>query len=101
MDQLSQFGVRMIALNKDNADIATSMNSMKVSYFADITGDDIVCTETVATAGVNEYQVVLTVTSTYTQSRVLDFTDTIESKIAAFNESNSNFIDCTLALTAQ
>lgn len=101
MDQMAQYAVRMIALDRDNADIATSLNSMKVSYFADITGDDISCTEAVATTGVNEYQVVLAIRATYAQSRVLNFTDTIEAKIATFNESNSNFINCTLNLSAQ
>lgn len=100
-DLLAQYGVRMIALGRDDADIASSMNNMKVDYFADIAGTDIVCSETVATTGVNEYQVVLTVTATYTNTRVITYNDTIQSKIAAFNETNSNFINCTLALTAQ
>ncbi len=100
-DMLAQFGARMIALDRSNASIAQSMNNMKISYFADIAAGDINCTTTASTPGVNEYQVVLTITSTYTQSRVMNFNDTIESKMATFNEINSDFIDCTLSLSAQ
>jgi len=96
MDQMTQYAARMIALNKDHTDIASSMNSMKVNYFADITADDINCIEI---AGGNEYQVVLTLTSTYTQSNILNFANTIESKIATFNETSAKSINCTLNLT--
>lgn len=101
MDLMSKYSTRMISLDKDYDDIAASLNNMKASYFAAILSSDIVCTEELPISGVNEYQVLVNITSKYNNSSILSFTDTISSKVAAFNEKNANFINCTIALRAQ
>ena len=101
MDLMSKYSTRMISLDKDYDDIAASLNNMKASYFASILSSDIVCTEELPSNGVNEYQVLVNINSKYNNSSILSFTDTISSKVAAFNEKNANFINCTIALRAQ
>lgn len=93
-DTLAQQGARLIALGKSNADIAAALNTMKVSYYATIDADDIVCTEVVDTS----YQIILNVTSTYTDAKVLTISD-ITAKAATFNETNSNEITCDIVLS--
>lgn len=97
-DVLAHYGSRMIALGNTEADVATKLNNIKIDYFATIAGADINC-NTANAAADEEYQVVFTVTSTYTDAKVLTFTDTITSKVATFNEKSSDYITCTLALT--
>ena len=44
VDIMSQYSARMIAIGKTDAEIATQLNSMKLSYFSNIVASDISCT---------------------------------------------------------
>ena len=94
-DSLAQQGARLIALGRDTTEVAESLNNIKNLYYANIIADDIVCDEIVAT----NYQVIFNVVSTYNDTKVLTFADSIHSKVAVFNETNSNEITCTLTLS--
>jgi len=94
-DTLAQQGARMIALGKTNDEVAESLNNIKNIYYADVSGGDITCVEVTATS----YQVIFNVVSTYTDARILTISDSIFSKVAVFNESDSNEITCTLTMT--
>lgn len=100
-DLISKYAARMIALDKNKVDIATTLNSIKVPYFDDITSADFICTKETPTTGVNEYKVTLEVSAAYSYSIVLDFNDTIVSKVSTFNEIDEDFVDCKLALRAK
>ncbi len=94
-DTLAQQGARMIALGKTNDEVAESLNNIKNIYYSDVSGEDITCVEVTATS----YQVIFNVVSTYTDARILTISDSIFSKVAVFNESDSNEITCTLTMT--
>ena len=91
-DTLAQQGARMIALGKTNSEVTTTLNNMRNQYYAVISDADITCDEVVASS----FQVIFNVVSTYSDTKVLTFTNTINSKVAAFNEINENEITCTL-----
>jgi len=93
-DALAQQGARMKALGRTDDEIATSLNNIRNVYYAQIAEDDISCVEVVDTS----YQVVFNVNSAYTNTKILTFDDLIYAKAAAFNETNSNEITCTLTL---
>jgi len=95
-DTLAQQGARMISLGRTNDEVADSLNNIRNPYYALIAGDDISCVEVTAT----NYQVIFNVSSTYSDTKILTFNDTIFSKAAAFNDTNSNEITCTLALSS-
>lgn len=94
-DVIAQIGARMVSLGRTNTQVASSLNNIKSKYYATINADDIVCTEVAATT----YQVVFTVTSTFTNTKVLTFNDTILARVATFNEQSGNEITCSLTLT--
>jgi len=94
-DTIAELGARLVALGRSNDVIADSLNNIKSTYYADIVGDDIVCNE----LGANSYQVIFNVVSSYDDTKVLTFNDSINSKTAVFNETNSNEITCTLELS--
>jgi len=75
--------------------IADSLNNIKNKYYANISAEDIICAE------VNDitYQVIFNVVSTYTNTKVLTFDDSIYSRVVVFNEVNSNEVTCTLTLS--
>jgi len=93
-DTLAQQGARMIALGKTNDEVAVSLNNIRNVYYAEIAGTDITCAEVTATS----YQVIFNVISTYDEAKVLTMDDSIYSKVAVFNETDSNEITCTLTL---
>lgn len=94
-DILAQIGARMVSLGRTDAEVAASLNNIKSKYYATIDADDISCAEVTATT----YQVVFNVTSTFTNTKVLTFNDTIQARVAAFNEQGSNEVTCDLTLT--
>ena len=94
-DTLAQQAARLIALGRDTTEVAESLNNLKNVYYAEIAADDITCTEVTAT----NYQVIFNVVSAYSDTKVLTFNDSIYSKVAVFNETNSNEVTCTLVLS--
>jgi len=94
-DTLAQQGARMIALGKTNDEVTESLNNIRNIYYAEIASSDISCVEVTATS----YQVIFNVVSTYSDAKVLNMSDSIYSKVAVFNETDSNEITCTLTLT--
>ncbi|PHS57982.1 MAG: hypothetical protein COB17_04600 [Sulfurimonas sp.] len=94
-DTLAQQAARLVALGRDTDMIADSLNNIKNKYYANISAEDIICAE------VNDitYQVIFNVVSTYTNTKVLTFDDSIYSRVVVFNEVNSNEVTCTLTLS--
>jgi len=95
-DALSQQGARMIALGRTNAQTADSLNNIRNNYYAEVSSDDIECDEVIASS----YQVIFNVISTYSDTKILTFVDDIHARSAAFNETNSNEITCTLTIVS-
>jgi len=94
-DTIARQAVRLIALGRTNVEVSDSLNNIRNSYYAAIAEGDISCDEVVET----NYQVIFNVSSTYTDATLMTFNDNILSKAAAFNETNSNQITCTLTLS--
>ena len=98
IDLMSEYSARMVSLGNTNDDIATKLNSMKLSYFSDIAGGDISCDTPVDS---NAYQVIFNITGLYTDTNILDPQNSIISRRVVFNEIDSNTIECYLTLTKQ
>lgn len=95
-DALADYGARMVALGKTEAETATGLNNIKLSSMATITDVSITCTEDAATSN---YQVQFSVNATFTGTFYGDAANNIRSKSVVFNESSDLEKSCTLALT--
>ncbi len=93
-DSLAKQGARMVALGRTVDETADSLNNIRNNYYSAITGGDISCVDVVAT----DYQVIFNVISTYTDTKILVFSDDIHAVAATFNETSANEITCTLNL---
>lgn len=97
IELMSQYGARMIAIDKTEGEIATELNGMRSSYFANIAGGDIVCTVTAD----GSYKTIFTITGLYIDTNILTARNNLTSTSAVFNESGSDRVSCTLTLTKQ
>ncbi len=98
-DILANYGVRMKALGRDDKNITTGLNNLKIKYFEDIVYDDIdsnnsdlQCTSTDDDNYSVRFMVIADVTTTaFHKSEV-------HSYAAAFNEASNSSVDCNLTL---
>ena len=97
IDLMSQYAARMISLGNTEDEVASSLNNIKINYFADISGGDIVCN----TSATGTYQVIFNLTGLYVDTNILDQQNNILSKKVVFNEINSDEIECSLTLQKQ
>ena len=97
VDIMAEYAARMIALGKSEDEVATNLNNMKNSYFANISGANISCSSSTT----ETYQVIFNITGLYDDVKVLNIQNDIASKRVVFNEVSSDQIECNLVLTKQ
>jgi len=97
MSSLSDYGSRMIALDKNESDIISGLNNLKSNTVVDIVAADLVCN---TDAGTDNYQAIFNTQTTYTNSVfTTGGANNIVSSSVVFNEVNSSQIECTLTIS--
>jgi Flp pilus assembly protein TadG len=92
-DAIADYSVRMVALGKDEANISSGINQLKLDYFGTVSAADISCTQD---EGTENYQVIFNVYATYNGNFFEN--NNIHSKRVVFNEINPYQITCDLTL---
>lgn len=96
-DAIADYTARMIALNKDDADIVQGLNeNIKGDYIATISSDAITCVEDITTLN---YQVIVNVYGTLSNGFLPVSNNNIHSKVAIFNESSEYEKECSITLS--
>lgn len=95
-ESLSQYGSRMIALNKDTADIISGMNNIKGNHVSTIQEDDLTCVED---SSVSNRQVIVNIYATLDNNFLSAGDNNIHSKTVVFNESSEFQKECSLTLS--
>ena len=94
VDTVTNYGVRMKALGKEDDDIVSGINNIKSDFFDTVAVGDLSCNDDDTTTG---YQVTFTANITYNNMFLSEF-ESINSKASAFNEVSNHNIECTLIL---
>lgn len=95
-DAIADYIGRMVALNKNEADIIEGINRVKDDYFADVSSSNLSC---VANNSISNYQVVVNVYTTLTNSFIPVAQNNIHSKTVVFNENSEFEKECILTLS--
>jgi len=97
MSSLSDYGARMIALNKNESDIITGLNNLKANTVANITSSNLLCN---TNTSADNYQAIFNTQTTYTNSVfTTEGANNITSRSVVFNEVNSSQEECTLTIS--
>ena len=95
-DAIADYIGRMIALNKNEADIITGVNNVKDNYFAPTQVADLVCN---TNNTVLNHQVIVNVYTTIINSFLPVTQNNIHSKTVVFNESSESQKECSITLS--
>lgn len=95
-DAIADYIGRMVALDKNDADIITGVNGVKDDYFAPTQVSDLVCNTDSAVAN---HQVIINVYTTIINSFLPVVENNIHSKTVVFNESSENQRECSITLS--
>lgn len=93
-DLLANYGSRMKALGREDSFIIDGLNAIKSPYFDTISSDDLICT-------INEteaYQIKFSTNVLISNNIFESGSSMVYSYVSAFNEANSNDIECSLNL---
>ncbi len=95
-DAIADYIGRMVALDKNDADIITGVNGVKDDYFAPMQIGDLVCNTDSAVAN---HQVIINVYTTIVNSFLPVVENNIHSKTVVFNESSESQRECSITLS--
>ena len=98
MKGLSDYGARMVSLDKDTTTIIDGLNQLKIKAIGTVTSGDLVC---VSDATETNYQIIFSTQTTYSNSVfTASGTNNLVTTSAVFNELSSEETTCTLTVTA-
>ena len=95
-DAIADYIGRMVALNKNEADIIEGVNRVKDAYFATVDLANLVCNTNNA---VSNHQVIVNVYTTLTNSFLPVEANNVHSKTVVFNENSEFEKECSLTLS--
>lgn len=95
-DAIADYIGRMVALNKNEADIIEGVNRVKDDYFATVDLANLVCNTNNA---VSNHQVIVNVYTTLTNSFLPVEANNVHSKTVVFNENSEFEKECSLTLS--
>ncbi len=95
-DSIADYTARMVSLAKSDADITTGLNNIKGDFIATIAPNTLTCA---IDTGTSNYQVVIHVYTTLTNSFLPVSANNIHSKTVVFNEDSQFKQECSLTLT--
>lgn len=95
-DAIADYIGRMVALDKNEADIITGINEVKDDYFTPTQVADLVCN---TDNTVSNHQVVVNVYTTIINSFLPVTQNNVHSKTVVFNESSESQKECSLTLS--
>ena len=95
-DAIADYIGRMVALNKNEADIITGVNEVKDDYFTPAQVADLICN---TDNTVSNHQVIINVQTTIINSFIPVVANNVHSKTVVFNESSESQKECFLTLS--
>jgi Flp pilus assembly protein TadG len=95
-DAIADYIGRMVALNKNEADIITGVNEVKDDYFTPAQVADLICN---TDNTVSNHQVIINVQTTIINSFIPVGANNVHSKTVVFNESSESQKECFLTLS--
>ena len=95
-DAIADYIGRMVALNKNEADIIEGINKVKDDYFAPVDATNLLCN---VNNSISNYQVIVNVKTTLANSFLPIVENNIHSKTVVFNENNEFEKECFLTLS--
>lgn len=95
-DALADYSARMVSLGKSDSDITTGLNNIKGDFVATIAPNSLTCIEDTS---VSNYQVIVHIYATLTNSFLPVSSNNIHAKTVVFNEDNEFKQECSLTLT--
>ncbi|MDD2886639.1 MAG: hypothetical protein PHY66_02465 [Aliarcobacter sp.] len=95
-DAIADYIGRMVALDKNEADIITGVNGVKDDYFTPAQVADLVCT---TDSAISNHQVIINVYTTIVNSFLPVVQNNIHSKTVVFNESSESQRECSITLS--
>ncbi len=95
-DAIADYIGRMVALNKNEADIITGVNEVKDDYFTPAQVADLICN---TDNTISNHQVIIHVQTTIINSFIPVGANNVHSKTVVFNESSESQKECFLTLS--
>ena len=96
MQGLSDYGARMVSLDKSTSTIVDGLNELKVNGISTIASGNLVCT---TDAAQDNYQVIFITQTTYTNTVFTEGgVNNLVAKTVVFNETSSDERTCTLTV---
>jgi Flp pilus assembly protein TadG len=95
-DAIADYIGRMVALNKNEADIIAGVNEVKDDYFVPAQVADLICN---TDNTVLNHQVIINVQTTIINSFIPVGANNVHSKTVVFNESSESQKECFLILS--
>jgi Flp pilus assembly protein TadG len=95
-DAIADYIGRMVALNKNEADIIAGVNEVKDDYFVPAQVADLICN---TDNTVLNHQVIINVQTTIINSFIPVGANNVHSKTVVFNESSESQKECFLTLS--
>lgn len=96
-DSLADYGARMVALGRTDAEVVAGMNNIKLGSFNTILDADLTCTQ----GATSNYQVQFNVYTTYVSDFFGSDANNVHGKTVVFNEVSDLEKDCSVTLTFQ
>lgn len=95
-DAVADYLARMVAIDKNEADIVTGINNIKDNYFQDVAVIDLVCN---LDAAISNRQVIVNVYATLNNNFLPVGNNNVHSRAVVFNESSEFQKECSLTLS--
>lgn len=94
VDSLTDYGARMVALGRSDAEVVAGLNNIKLSSMADIQEADLNCVENAN----SNYQVEFNVLATYDSTFFESGANNVQGRAVVFNEISDLEKICSLTL---
>lgn len=95
VDALADYGSRLVALGRTDAEVVAGMNNVKLTSMATIQEADLSCT----TGATSNYQVQFTVQATFSSTFFDTGANNVRGKTVVFNEISDLEKTCTVTIT--
>lgn len=95
VDSLTDYGARMVALGRSDAEVVAGLNNIKLSSMADIQEADLNCVENAD----SNYQVEFNVLATYDSTFFEAGANNVQGRAVVFNEVSDLEKVCSLTLS--